>query len=793
MPDQNFDVLVDLSMDEEANRKVLTGASNIAKEYAKVEEQARKSTKAIRDGLKGVADAYAALNAKQDTTKSLRDLQSLERQYKDVDDVVKELTTDLTIQSNVLQKQSSIISNRVNQTRNQAAALQKVASELSNLSRLALVGGVGVVGGIFAEANRYAQQVKDTEKATAATREWVRQTERLAEARARIDNVLLQQALPLLEKAAEIGEKAANFLEANPELVTAALNVGLIGVGLGTIGSLVSKGIKLYADAQYLATVPLQQEAARLQLLASEKMLLAAELQAQTQGTDILTPDAPLAGGKGLAGFGSVVGKATVLLASFSAGLIVADKAFDALEGRDVQFKDYVTELKQILSLSAKGIGDIIGNLQIVRLGEKEQSAINPELGNDLFRRVRDALGLAGEEAEEASDSFEGLGQTLEESASFDKVLKAYEKYREEDLELVREHYAERSEITKSGLQQEMASNREYRASLAEIGRDTASSLQKLQDDYNTQYLKSEQQHMEARANILQDASDDVQRIQEDLRETLRKNFLEHKDREAGLIAARDALGLAKENRRFEDQQAEARRQSNLEIRRLRQELGKRLAELEAEYAAERALRYAEFVARATEIKQQAVERATELRIQHEEEIKRIREQTAAKIREADAQFTAERKRRYEYFVAQIRDLDAALLGERTQRNRYYVAMASDLEKFLIDYRAKLASLTTAAGRIPGKAEGDYTTGVVRTGEKGYEWIATHTSTVAAEKIIGQKITQDMFVRAMQALRAQNNATYIDQRKMSTPLSRDQKAAYKEAAIEALREVIGLT
>lgn len=779
----NFDVIVDFSMNEDANRRVSQGVTNIEQELKDLEEQAKKTGRRLEDVLSDNLD-----NLRKWVDEAERGYHRVgEAQRKQAEEAAKSARA----QASLFSAEASMLNARVRAYTIQSAELQRVQAQVASFGRTMLVAGTALAGGIFKLADDF---VKNAPHATRLTVQWKEAQDSLSQSMSRVGRVSAQAALPILQKVAELAEKTASFIESHPDLVRAALNTGIITAGLGALGILVSRGIKLYADILYLQAIPLQQEAARLQFLASEQMLVAARLQAEATGADVLE-DIPIGGaGKGLGGkaapFLALLGQGAVLLGSFAAGLLVADKAFDNIEKRDVTFNDYITTFKQALAIDAKKFGDWLEGIGI-RTPSGNRMLFQSDTGEQMFERVGRALGLLKDDADEAAASLDDLSGSLRNSPAFEKVLDAYEDYRNDDLELVRDHYAKRQSITDDALAAELASNRRYASSVSKINADTGKALANLQQDYERDRIKAEQDYYKQRNDILQDASDDVKRIEEDLQETLRKNAQEHSDRTADIIASRDALALVKENRRFEQQQAEERRQANLEIRRLRQDLAKRLQELEAEYLAERALRYQEYVQRAIEIKQQAAERLAELRLQHQEELRQIREQKAQRLKEEDEQFLAERRRRYEYFVAQIRDLDASLLGERNLRLQYQEAMITDLEAFLSRYKAGLGSLN-AVPVPPGRAAGNYTSGLVMTGEKGYEWIATHKSTTEAEKILGGRLTQETFVNAMKALRAANQATYVDNRRLEVPMSKETKEAYKQGAIAAMKEMLGV-
>ena len=782
MADSNFDVVVDLSMDDASNKEVLNNAKTVEQAMREMESATKRAGTTINQVLKENDEHFKRYT--QDVTKGGEEVKQ------SFQDQSKAAAKAATAQAQVWSQQGRILTQQARLLQTQSREYQKYADGVGIASRTLLIAGTAVSGGIFKAANDF---IKNAPQATALTVQWQRAQDSLNNSYSRFGQVAVEAALPLLEKAAELAGKAADFVERNPGVVSAALNVGLVTAGLGAIGILVSKGIRLQADLLYIQSVPIMQEAANINMAAAEQMLIAAQLNAEAKGIEVADN---IPGGGGVKGLGKgsaflgFLGDAAVLLGSFAAGLIVADKAFDSIQKHDVTFNDYVTTLKQTLAIDAKNLGDLLEKIRIPQLGGGSRALFQADTGEQMFRDLSRALGLLKDDSAAAAKSVEDLAGSVRASPAFEKVLGAYEKYRDDDLKLVQNHYATRQQITSQALADEIAANQRYASESSKITSSTTSSLIDLHNQYEANNLKAEQKYYADRAKLLQDAGDDVKKIEEDLQETLRKNALEHKNKDADLLAARDAVGLRKEAQRYTQQQAEERRQANLEIAKRRQDLGKRLQEMEAEFVAERQARYQEYIQRSIEIRKEAQERLNELRQQHLDELRQIRIQAAAKLREEDSQFNAERRRRYDAFIQQIRDLDASLLGERQLRQRYQDAMINDLDAFLAKYKAGLASINSVAP--PGKAEGGYVAGLVHTGEKGYEWIATHASVKAAEQMIGGRLTQGIFLQAMRALQAGGSSpTYIDQRRMEAPLSREQKAMYEDSALGVFRKLLG--
>jgi hypothetical protein len=114
--------------------------------------------------------------------------------------------------------------------------------------------------------------------------------------------------------------------------------------------------------------------------------------------------------------------------------------------------------------------------------------------------------------------------------------------------------------------------------------------------------------------------------------------------------------------------------------------------------------------------------------------------------------------------------------------------------------QAKTAGLTTGAtGSGPGGhlASGGYASyGMYLLGDKAGggqgpdEYVVKGTTTTAAERIIGGRINDQVLLSALQAYAGSRQMNYYDQRRMEVPMSKDNRAAYKQGAMDALREIM---
>ncbi len=641
----------------------------------------------------------------------------------------------------------------------QATELRRTAADLGQVSRELSVLGAALAGGIFAAGAKY---VKDAEHATRLTIEWKRAQDQLNSAGERFGAVAATTALPLLKQAAKLAEETAGFVEQHPDLVKIALNTGLVVATIGAVGTLVSKGIKFYADVQLIGAMLAEKQAAKQQAEAGAAMLAAANKQLEAAGlmTQKGTPS---------------------LLSAGPLAAILAGAAGAAAIGRGA-----------------------------ANFGAKQFGFESPE---DFWQKMLEKLGLVKKAADSTADSLGDAGDVLSaaNSPQFDQILKAYEDYKSDDLALVRKHYEERQGIVADALASEQAENKQYAASVAKVNTSTAKSLIKAASDYNAANIKAEEDYNQNRAKIITDGARDAAKIQEKLQEQLNKLAKEHGERAADLTASRDALGLAKENRRYRSDVSDAKRAASQEKKDLQRSIAERLADLAASYEQERAQRAAEYAARVAEIKAQAAERLKELAAQHAEELKKIREQKAAKLRELDQQFTDERKRRYQQFIQQIKDLDASLLGETKLRQAYQAKMLQDLDVFLSAYRAGLGSLggtststtggtsstpappsSTFAGLF-GFAKGGYASGTVKTGEQGIEYILTNQTVRAAERIIGGKLTQDGLLAALANSGGNRSVTVNANGRFSGEYTQSMRRAVQKDVKSSVQAALGLS
>lgn len=798
-----LDIIIKYILDKSAAAGVEQGTNKVASDLGDVNKV-----------VKALDATFDELEKKMKEATSIKEFESLERQLKEVEGEAKAVTKSFQLQARVLRAEAGATVDDV--AKAQIAQIKALNDQLGQISALGLGLGLGISGGIFAGAAKY---VKDAKEATDVTRQWEAAQRSLEESGQRVGATLAGQVLPGLQQAAQLAGTASRFVEQHPEVVRAALKFGEVTIALSAVGLLVNKGIKLYTDVQTLLFGSEQIAAARLQDLAANKQLAAARLQAGLNGVE--TPQLP--GGVGAGGsFGKIAGTialtATSVIIGSELGTILGNKIGEAItDGRT--------------GLAGKGnfgVGDaVVGTGMLFQTpaflalkGLNELGVVSDKTVEKFRENVtaldRFAAGLLGANKilnvikNTASDGAErggraptiDSGTTRVSTETLQQALRIYEDYRDADLKLVQDHYADRDRIISGALQAEQAENAQYAASVSKARAQTASSLIKAAADFARANEQAEIQNNQRRAQIVRDGGEEVERIEAQLQERLRKLNQDHADRTADLIAARDALGLVKEQRRYDREHDEEIRNTNQEIAQRRRDIAQRLDDLQQSYVQERDQRLADYEARVAEIKAEGAQRLTELAQQHQAEIRKIQEQKVARLRELDNQFVEERKRRYNQFLQQLRDLDAGLLGEKKLREAYQARMLQDLETFLNTYRARLATLGgtgTTGGTTGSRAFGGYATyGNYLLGDRpgggpgDREYVIPGDTTRMLERLIGGQITPERLMSA--AIYGGGGGTrstvYNDNRRIASQVSSTDRERMRQDMMSALAEVL---
>lgn len=745
----SFDVLLAFSLDPEANRRVQAGVSTLEAELKRLQEEAR-----------GVGPEY-------------------KKSGEEVKKTSKEVSAALKAEARAMAAEASAIVDGYKAA--QIGLLRDLSSSISSISQKALITGGAIVGGIFAEVQRYVSAAPD---ATRETRAWAAETERLGKARARIDAVLLREALPLLRQAGRLANEAAGIVERHPEIVSLALKAGTILVGVGAIGLAVSKGIKLVADVQYLATIPAQLTAAKLQDAAANKQLLAARSRLKDLGGSIP------GGGGGSGALKNAVPFAGLALASLGGSFALA-KQLDAIDQKLGEVAQKSPFLTGLLSNVTKGLELGLAPLFPFIGGFRTLSQSMPQVTKLLER-----FGLVAKDV--AEDVSEAAGQ-IRGSANEAEIVEAFSNWKEDDARLIKEAAENRKDILAEAERAIADLTRNYASQRVDINRRFNDNRSNITRSFEQESTRAAEDHARARADTVAQGNERIRELEESHQERLREIRESAAESIESATFSRDALALVRAQNKLTEDEQEENRSFRLEQARARRETAQRIQELDSQYAIERERRQAQFQQDLADNEAQRAEELKRAAQAFQEEQTQAREAQAQKLQELQEGLNAERIRRREVFHAEINDLDTYLLGDRDIRNRHYQESLTAAEAYFSQLRSIQASSLSAligstGGRIPTRDGGGYASpGIYGLAMNGIpEFVLSGSTTAAAERAIGANLTDEALSKLFGRLGEMRSAVYNDNRRMDAPLSKDARSIYEKTATRALQKALGV-
>lgn len=701
---------------------------------------------------------------------------------------------------------SKTIEDSLQEVRDKAEQVEKQMDEVRNwsgyfgdLATSALFFGAALSGPLLLATNQY---VSATGKAEATSRQWMGATEDLQRSYQRIGRVSARAILPVLETAADIAEKVADYAEQHPGAIQAMLFGGGALVGLAAVGEAVERGIRLYTDAKSLYYASQQVLAGKLMEKAANKQLAAAGQM----------------GKPGLGGLGGIGGKGALALAgSIAGGTVIGGVAANQITGDE----DYSGRfLRQTVALpsafATKGIlnlGEAIGAID----GEKAN-----QLGNDLGK-IFDAWGNEGameglkeagrfwgiisdgsddvKEAADAADEFLNKGQALESFIAFQQASAEAEKQFADQRRSIIEQAGEeraaaeaRSEERRNKIIEEY--NQRRAEELTDFEREWARNIRDFnkneideQEEFEKDRMavlesarkrdrKIEADYYEQRTELLADSNDEIQRMEADHQKNMRRMREDHDLRMIDAIREQDATAFLKEQQSYDRQRRRAEEDHQDEMSRRDEEASARLAEMEADFEKEKELRrqsldeqLAEMQTAYEEEKQDRMEAFEQRRAdaeadfeyqrqreaqhheqmlqefddQAEKELQAIEAKKTEQLDQLRSQHAEEKEIREQAFADQLRDLDAHYLGEREVSQEYYAQMEEDFEKWLGNMAGKVGSNRPD---YPSKQIGGYVGSGLYNLHEG-EFVLNPHATRTAENMIGGPLNQSNLLAAL--------------------------------------------
>lgn len=658
------------------------------------------------------------------------------------------------------------------QTRMQSVG--EVAERLSGIG--ATVAGVGaaITGPLLLAANSYIQAAGRAEE---QSRRWLMAQERLVKSGQDIGRVVVQEAIPYLEKAANLAEKTARFVEEHPGVINAALQIGTVTAGLGALLMVAGTITKTASDVGLLYA----------QLAPALTKIGPAISGALTKLAPILGVGGAIAGGLGAGAVGFEA------LARTDVG-----QAIGAKEGTS----------GKALSLVAFALGSLVGK------------------GDEAFKAVAEWTGQlekTTEVAREASD----VAVTMQAQVGAEvwgTAIEGYQTFQEANTAALEQHEAQRVAVVDQFGQQRADAEARYEGQRADIIADFAESqarvlrnFQRRQAEAASDFARERARDAEAFARDMAQADADyyaqralrardfgveTQRMEEDHQRSmarLREDFLGQVQNAA---IDRDAIALRQATKGYEQQRGRAEQDFQVQAGRRNSDYARQIADQERAFQVQRGQRQADFERQQREAqenydrqqeqrlmdfelqRQDAQEahtqRLADLDVAHQEQQAQSEAQHQQDLQDLDAQYQAEKQLRSSAFNEQLTDLDAALTGQQAAAKAKYAAMEVDFKAYLnnlqtslrppaprgraggrpgaVSPRGSSSGRTSARG---GRQAGGYANAAGRytLGEGGREFVLNNPTTRRMESAVGRPLTQGAFGGGLGGITVQANVS----------------------------------
>jgi len=675
-------------------------------------------------------DNERELNAK---VKISTDKSSVEDTKRNVVDVEQSLRKS--------EKTAAELAKRFNQMR-------EASERLTRVGMMAGMVGAAITGPLLLGARSYTQQVGMAE---ATSRRWLSATQRMEQAQIRLGRETAEVIVPYLEKAANLVEDIASFIEQHPEVVKAALVVGAGGAGIGTLAVAAGQLMNVVGSMGSLAT-----------------MLGAGKAAGGAGGVAL---------GAGAAGAGAVAG-------GVGLGYLGA-KALGYQGGPLDALKEIVGVPSQ---MAATGLG-------IVGLGLREIGLIGDDTAQQLGQAVHE-FGTWGGVLEKAADKAEEAGKKTEDwltsrfgtssqaaleafvnyedqntaarSAALKRGLDSAQRYHRDALSAEQGFQSRRAELIEDFATQQAEAYRDFVTSQQRAVVDYERTRASLIVNYQQQEAQAEAEYYQQRTDQAQDYSLEIQRAEEDHQREMRRLQEDHNYRMQDAVRARDARAVFDEMRSYETTRRRAEEDYRSEASRKSQDYARQVADLEESFSEQRESRLAQFEQQLDDQRAQFEQQQADAEENFQEQQRRAEEQHRKRLSDLERQFRDEQNEKKRQFFQSMLDLRNQYNQERqlrttefqlyldrlakmsTNASQYY----ADIERRFMSFMGNLQTIAgggtpiIAAGRagVIGMAAGGYAAGIVRTGEAGREFILNAATTRALEQSIGS-LTQDKVLK----------------------------------------------
>jgi len=445
----------------------------------------------------------------------------------------------------------------------------------------------------------------------------------------------------------------------------------------------------------------------------------------------------------------------------------------------------WATAVARALGLVEDGAEDAADALREVALTFEDVATEATALYSDYMKREEEAREQLAQDIVDLEAEFQEDRKEAAEDFEQDR-LELEEEYAKERVEITEEYERDKARLIEDYNRQVLKAQQDFNREIARTQEDFARDQAQRQADFQRSLADLSDDLQRDLAKLQQDYYRDVQDAREDHLRKLRSLELDHQYRVEDLVAKRDALGLVIEQRRYNREKAELADDLEQRLQDLRdayvrerreriEEYNRRLQEMQEEFAREQALREEEHQLKLQEMREEFAIEQQRRKEDHELEMKELADQHKEKLEQLAEQHQTELAELQQHYkdqldllarekmkeIAKLREAYQRERDERARMLRYEMQELLNIEQQGYDQMIQAAreyvnQLLAEADRLDsadGKASGGYTSGIVRTGEEGIEYILSHETTLAAERAVGGRLTQSNILAAMVASR----------------------------------------
>ena len=681
---------------------------------------------------------------------------------------------------------------------------QRVLRATSFIFQQIAIAGTAMWAPLVANAIKYNKEMEKLGGvADPLVTSWQKQTKALQAAQMSIGRTTTQVLLPYLEKVAKIADKAAGIVEEHPGIIEAALKTGIAVTTVGVLGALVANGVKMIVDVRFVAA------SASLEL-SSWRMLRSAEIYAAASAKNLPGGAGVLARAGGSSG--GVAGIAAAGVASVGLGYAAAQTI------RNSPFEQFLTLVRTLASIiPAFGAGMHLENFVYKFTHVEEEftklagilDKVSPALGN-IVRAYADFIGV-GEKTEstisKGTSALIHFGDAMERLKKEQDAAIVILELQRNLVRMASNYERDRLDIIDDGNKQALAIQRRYANSVRDAFNAMVRNIDRLTADFILDNERAEEDHLQERSEIVSEGHDDLIQMENDFQERLLQLRLDHEDNVDALERERDALGLVKEQRRYDRERDELLREQNDRIAQIRSDIAERLRETDRQYLIERQRRQEDYLIRVQEERDRYEEAKKDAAERRAEEKAALKEAQAEKLQALREGYEKEKSDAVNAAYEKIVLLQGALNAELRMNQYYHGLILQETRDFLEDYldilnmeRSDIEGTTTGTtnmGNITGSTGTHITTHKQQGGpipftgmyklHKGEEVLSPSTVR-AAEQAIGGSFSQATMLATL-AGRA-SRVYYYDNRRIDAALSARQRDEIANDIIERLVGVI---